>query len=63
MSRGRSLLALMAAAGDGPATLPDAEAMPVRDAADLGAENIIGGQDAETTERLKEELRALGYIE
>ena len=62
-SRGRSLLGLFGGESGKAATLPAPNAMPVRDASEHGAENIIGRRDPETTKRLKEELRGLGYIE
>ncbi len=58
-SRGRSLLPLIE---DAAAKLPAPEPAPVHDPA-WGEENLIGGQDPDTTEKLVERLRALGYIE
>jgi arylsulfatase A-like enzyme len=59
-SRGRSLLGLIRAESD---VLPPAEARPQDvDPAAVGR-NLIGGQGAETSQRLERELRKLGYIE
>jgi len=59
-SRGRSLLPLMAGADQG---LPEAAPRPQDFAPDSVGENLIPGQDAETTARLQQQLRALGYLE
>jgi arylsulfatase A-like enzyme len=59
-SRGRSLLALMRGAED---SLAPAALRPQDVAPETIGDNLIPGQDPETTERLEQQLRALGYLE
>ena len=59
-SRGRSLLPLIRRQAS---ELPPAAERPGRRVADDDGNNLIEGQDGETTERLRARLRELGYIE
>lgn len=59
-SRGRSLLPLIRRRAS---ELPPAAERPGRTVADDDGNNLIEGQDGETTERLKARLREFGYIE